>query len=118
MKLYMSGLDIMVCVRELKNAIGARVDNVYELNGVFFLRLRSKEGRQDLLLEPGRRAHLTSRKYEPPKKPSSYAMLLRKYLTDAQLLAVEQPDLERVLKFKFSGKGEPVLILELSARGT
>ncbi len=117
MKLYMSGLDIMVCVRELKNAIGARVDNVYELNGVFFLRLRSKEGRQDLLLEPGRRAHLTSRKYEPPKKPSSYAMLLRKYLTDAQLLAVEQPDLERVLKFKFSGKGEPVLILELFGKG-
>ncbi len=117
MKLYMSGLDIMVCVRELKNAIGARVDNVYELNGVFFLRLRSKEGRQDLLLEPGRRAHLTSRKYEPPKKPSSYAMLLRKHLTNAQLLAVEQPDLERVLKFKFSGKGEPVLILELFGKG-
>jgi len=117
MKLYMSALDIMVCVRELKNAIGARVDNVYELDGVFFLRLRSKEGRQDLLLEPGRRAHLTSRKYEPPKKPSAYAMLLRKHLTDAQLLAVEQPDLERVLKFKFSGKGEPTLILELFGKG-
>jgi len=117
MKLYMSGLDIMVCVRELKNAIGARVDNVYELGGIFFLRLRSKEGRQDLLLEPGRRAHLTSRKYEPPKKPSAYTMFLRKYLTDAMLVAVEQPDLERVLKFKFSGKGEPVLILELFGKG-
>ena len=117
MKLYMSGLDIMVCVRELKNAIGARVDNVYELDGVFFLRLRSKEGRQDLLLEPGRRAHLTGRKYEPPKKPSTYAMLLRKHLTDAMLVAVEQPHLERVIKFKFSGKGERVLILELFGKG-
>lgn len=117
MKLYMSGLDIMVCVRELKNAIGARVDNVYELGGIFFLRLRSKEGRQDLLLEPGRRAHLTSRKYEPPKKPSAYTMFLRKHLTDAMLVAVEQPGLERVLKFKLSGKGERVLILELFGKG-
>ncbi len=28
MKLFMSSLDIMVCARELKNAIGARVDDV------------------------------------------------------------------------------------------
>ncbi|MFQ6130343.1 MAG: ribosome rescue protein RqcH [Candidatus Hadarchaeaceae archaeon] len=117
MKLCMSGLDIMVCVRELKNAIGARVDNVYELDGVFLLRLRSKEGHQDLLLEPGRRAHLTGRKYEPPKKPSAYAMFLRKHLTDALLVAVEQPHLERVIKFKFSGKGERLLILELFGKG-
>ena len=110
-------MDIMVCIRELKNAIGARVDNVYELDGVFLLRLRSKEGRQDLLLEPGRKVHLTSRKYEPPKKPSAYAMLLRKYLTNAQLVAVEQPGLERVLKFKFHGGEERVLILELFGKG-
>ena len=117
MKLFMSSLDIMVCVRELKNAIGARVDKVYELDGGFFLRLRSREGRQDLILEPGRRAHLTSREYKPPKKSSAYAMLLRKYLTNAQLVAVEQPDLERVIEFKFRGKEGRVLILELFGNG-
>ena len=117
MKLSMSSLDIMVCIRGLKNAIGARVDNVYELGGVFLLRLRSREGRQDLLLEPGHRAHLTSREYKTPKKPSSYAMLLRKHLMNAQLTIVEQPNLERVLKFKFSGKEERMLILELFGKG-
>lgn len=117
MKLSMSSVDIMVCVRELKNAIGARVDKVYELDGVFLLRLRSQEGRQDLLLEPGSRAHLTSREYKPPKKPSPYAMFLRKHMTNAQLVAVEQPDLERVLEFKFRGQEERVLILELFGKG-
>lgn len=118
MKLSVSCLDIMVCTRELKNAIGGRVDNVYELDGVFLLRLRSPDkGRQDLILEPGCRAHLTSRRYKTPKKPSGYAMFLRKHLVGAQLTAVEQPDLERIIEFKFSGKEKCVLILELFSKG-
>ncbi len=118
MKLSMSSLDIMVCTRELKNAIDGRVDNVYELDGIFLLRLRSPgKGRQDLLLEPGCRANLTSRRYKTPKKPSAYAMFLRKHLVGAQLTAVEQPDLERIIEFKFSGKEKCVLILELFGKG-
>jgi predicted ribosome quality control (RQC) complex YloA/Tae2 family protein len=114
----MSSLDIMVCARELKNAIGARVDNVYEFNGVFLLRLRSPgRGRQDLLLEPGRRVHLTNKKYKPPRKPSPYAMLLRKHLANTQLAAAEQPDLERILELKFRGKEELLLVLELFGKG-
>ncbi len=118
MKLSMSCLDIMVCTRELKNAIGGRVDNVYELDGIFLLRLRSPDkGRQDVILEPGCRVHLTSRMYKTPKKPSAYAMFLRKHLVGAQLTAVEQPDLERIVEFKFSGKEKCVLILELFSKG-
>ncbi|MEM2890099.1 MAG: NFACT family protein, partial [Candidatus Hadarchaeum sp.] len=76
MKLSMSSLDIMVCVRELKNAIGIRVENVYEIEGAVILRLHSKErGRQDLVIQPGCSIHLTTRVYQAPKQPTSFAML-------------------------------------------
>ena len=118
MKLGMSSLDIMVCARELKNAVGFRVDNVYEVDGTILLRLRSRTGGcHDLVVELGRRVNLTSRVYKVPKQPSPFAMLLRKHLKNAQLLDVEQPDFERVLEMKFSGIDERLLILELFGEG-
>ena len=118
MKLSMSSLDIMVCARELKNAIGARVDKVYELGGVFVICMRtSGKGRLDLLIEPGRRVHLTGMQYKFPKQPKMYAMLLRKHLEGAQLVGVEQPDFERILELRFRGRGERVLIAELFGTG-
>jgi predicted ribosome quality control (RQC) complex YloA/Tae2 family protein len=118
MKLSISSLDIMVCARELKNAIGARVDKVYELGGVFVICMRtSGKGRLDLLIEPGRRVHLTGMQYKFPKQPKMYAMLLRKHLEGAQLVGVEQPDFERILELRFRGRGERVLIAELFGTG-
>ncbi len=44
-------------------------------------KLRTKEGgRADLILEAGKRFHLTSYIKEAPKTPSSFTMLLRKHL--------------------------------------
>jgi len=118
MKIGMNALDIMVCAHELKNAIGARVGKVYELDGVFVVEMRAPgKGRLDLLIEPGRRVHLTGMQYKFPKQPTMYAMLLRKHLEGAQLVDIEQPDFERILELKFCGRGERVLIAELFGAG-
>lgn len=118
MKLSMSSFDIMVCVRELKNAIGARVENVYELDGTVILRLRLRpEGRHDLVIEPGRRINFTGRPYKAPKQPSSFAMLLRKHLENAEILDVNQPDFERIVEIRFSGAEERILIAEIFGAG-
>ncbi len=118
MKLSMSSFDIMVCVRELKNAIGLRVENVYELDGSVILRLRSREeGRRDLVIVPGRRVNLTTRVYKAPKQPSSFAMLLRKHLENAEVLEISQPGFERIVEIKFSGTEERVLIAEVFGEG-
>ena len=117
MKSSMSILDIMVCVRELKNAIGTRVENVYETEGKIILRLRSKDGRQDLVIEPGRRVNFTGRVYSVPKQPSSFAMLLRKHLSNSQVSAVDQPLFERILELRFSGAEEHLLIVEIFGGG-
>lgn len=108
----------MVCVRELKNAIGNRVENVYEIDGTVILRLHSQEkGRQDLVIEPGCRIHLTSRVYQAPKQPTSFAMLLRKHLENAKILDISQPDFERIVEIRFSGEVEKILVAELFGEG-
>ncbi|MFH1821080.1 MAG: ribosome rescue protein RqcH [Methanobacteriota archaeon] len=118
MKLSMSSFDIMVCVRELKNAIGMRVENVYEVDGKVILRLRSRtEGRQDLVIQPGRRVNFTGRTYKAPKQPSSFAMLLRKHLENAEILGVSQPGFERIVEIKLSGAEERILAAEIFGEG-
>lgn len=108
----------MVCARELKNAIGYKVENVYELDGTIILRLRSRsEGRQDLVIGPGHRINFTSRAYKVPKQPSSFAMLLRKHLENAEILDVKQPNFERILELKFSRGEERTLIAEIFGEG-
>jgi len=118
MKLSMSNLDIMVCAGELKNAIGARVDNVYELDGIFIFRLHARGGgRLDLLVEPGRRVHLTEAEYQAPERPTGYAMLLRKHLKNAKFDLVNQPGFERILEFEFQGRERRLLVVELFGEG-
>jgi len=118
MKLSMSNLDIMVCAGELKNAIGARVDNVYDLDGIFIFRLHARGGgRLDLLVEPGRRVHLTEAEYRAPERPTGYAMLLRKHLKNAKFDGVNQPGFERILEFEFQGRERRLLVVELFGEG-
>jgi predicted ribosome quality control (RQC) complex YloA/Tae2 family protein len=118
MKLSMSNLDIMVCAGELKNAIGARVDNVYDLDGIFIFRLHARGGgRLDLLVEPGRRVHLTEAEYRAPERPTGYAMLLRKHLKNAKFDGVNQPGFERILEFEFQGRERHLLVVELFGEG-
>ncbi|HEX6970870.1 MAG TPA: NFACT family protein [Limnochordia bacterium] len=70
------------------------------------------------------RAHLGSRPPESGGTPPPFCMLLRKHLQPGRLLAVEQPGLERVLRFRIEGcdslsrRVERTLICELTGRHT
>ncbi|KXB04629.1 hypothetical protein AKJ48_01965 [candidate division MSBL1 archaeon SCGC-AAA261O19] len=119
MKNEMSALDIGVCVNELQDLSDAWVDKIYEIDGTFLTRLHlPEEGRKDLIVEPGRRIHLTSMKYHPPQQPTSFAMLLRKYLSNTRLAGIRQPDFERIVELTFTRKdAERTLIAELFGAG-
>ena len=70
------------------------------------------------------RAHFTDARYENPAQPPMFCMLLRKHLVGARLDAIEQPERERLLLFRFDAKDElgfstqKTLALELIGRGT
>ncbi len=97
--------------RELEEALtGARVDKIYMPGREdVHLALRAPVGHVRLLLSSGNnhpRVHLTEAARENPATPPMFCMLLRKHLSGARLLSIEQPALERVLRFHFDAADE------------
>jgi predicted ribosome quality control (RQC) complex YloA/Tae2 family protein len=112
---------VSVAVRELKKAIlSSRVNNVYQLdNKTLFFKLHKPDTPpQGLILEAGKRLHLTSYVTEKPSIPPAFCMALRKYLRNALLTNLEQCEFERVVSFSFKTKnGHLRLILEVFGDG-
>ena len=98
-------------VHELNTALaGAKVDKIYQPGrDEVVLALRAPAGNVRLLLSanPNQpRLHLTQLPLENPDKPPMFCMLLRKHLSGARLLAVEQVPLERVVHLRFEALNE------------
>ncbi|MBS3815267.1 MAG: NFACT family protein, partial [Hadesarchaea archaeon] len=119
MKKKMSSLDIKFCVEELQELLSSWTDKIYEIDGTFLIKFHHpEEGRKELIIEPGKRIHLTKMKYPTPKKPPDFPMLLRKHLSNYRLTKVKQPDLERIVELVFEKKDEEkILIAELFGAG-
>jgi predicted ribosome quality control (RQC) complex YloA/Tae2 family protein len=121
LKREFTSFDLAVVVRELKNSIlGSRVVNVYQLNPktLLFKLHRPEKPVFWLVMEAGRRLHLTSYALEKPSKPPAFCMALRKHLRGGWLVDVEQYRFERVAVFSFRAKaGGLRLILELFGDG-
>ena len=121
MKKQFTSFDIGAVVRELGEAVlDSRVSNVYQLGSKTLLfKLRKADSPVFwLILEAGKRFHLTSYGVEKPKVPPSFCMALRKYLRNCWLTGVEQYEFERVVVFTFKTKtGVMRLFLELFGDG-
>ena len=105
--LCLSGL-----VRELDQTItGGKIDKIYQPGrDEILLALRTpSHGTVRLLLSANPshpRPQLTRIARENPDTPPMFCMLLRKHLSGARLLAVEQPPLERVVCFTLEALNE------------
>ncbi|AFK22933.1 hypothetical protein Py04_1359 [Pyrococcus sp. ST04] len=110
----MSSVDIKYVVEELQNIIGSRVDKVYHQDNELRIKLhKAGEGRVDLLIEAGKRIHVTSYIKEN-LQPTAFAMLLRKNLSGKFLTKIEQREFDRIVILEF---GEYKLIAELFGKG-
>ena len=107
-------LELQECI------IDSRVNSVYQLDGKTLLLKLHKPDKPELrlVLEAGRRLHLTSYVLEKPLTPPAFCMALRKYLRNSRLTSLEQYEFERivVLSFKTSA-GVVRLVLELFGEG-
>lgn len=83
-------------------AVGARIEKIHQPSKEeLLLSLRSREGAKKLVLScraDSAGIYFTSFSPENPPKPPMLCMLLRKHLTGAKILAVEQDGLERIVK--------------------
>ena len=121
--LCLSGL-----VHELDQTVtGGKIDKIYQPGrDEILLAVRTPaHGNVRLLLSANPnhpRPQLTQISRENPDTPPMFCMLLRKHLSGARLLAVEQPPLERVVIFtlealnELGDRGERRLVLEAIGR--
>ncbi len=120
MKTAMSSFDILAIVAELQDMIGARVNKVFQ-PGERELRIAlhlAGRGRENLVIEAGRRLHLTAYPKQAPLTPTTFAMTLRKYLRNARLAGISQLGFDRVVMLEFERGGERyTLVAELFSKG-
>ncbi|NOZ59579.1 MAG: fibronectin-binding domain-containing protein [Euryarchaeota archaeon] len=120
MKTGMSSFDILAEVGELQEIIGARVNKVFQPTTTELrvaLNVRGR-GREHLVLEAGRRIHLTAYPRPAPPRPSMFAMALRKHLGNSRLEAIEQVGFDRIVVLSFArGEESSRLIVELFGKG-
>ncbi len=95
----MSGLDLITVTDEISRLLPLWVHKVYlDENRLCIFRLNSKnQGKINLLIEPGRRLHLTSILPEMPQIPPAFAMFLRKYLAGGRIDGIRQQGLQRTV---------------------
>ncbi len=116
MKKSMSSLDIAAWRAEtLRLLEGSRVGNVYTAGNLIILKFKAQTHLRELVVEPGRRIHLTSRTLRSGKLGQA-AMILRKYLRGRRLEGIEQPGFERIVYLEFQPGGYR-LVVELLPRG-
>ncbi|MEN2999367.1 MAG: ribosome rescue protein RqcH [Acidilobaceae archaeon] len=106
----MSSLDLHVWVKTHQSLVGQRVDNVYSAGEAVVLKLK---GGAALLLEAGRRAHLTSRT-AGLETARGVAAALKQHVRDSRIVALEQLGFDRVLRIDL---GDYSVHVELLPRG-
>ena len=121
LKREITSFDVAALVYELNQAIlGARINNVYQTDRKTLLLKLQKPNNPaaQLLIEAGKRLHLTSYVVEKPKTPPAFCMALRKYIRNGRLISVKQHAFERIVTFTVKTKtGIMKLITELFGEG-
>ena len=94
------------CVLEEVRALqDARIEKIHQPSrDTVILLLKHREGRSKLLFAANPaapRLHLTAANYENPAEPPMFCMLLRKHLSGARLVSIQQIPMERCAHFTF-----------------
>ncbi len=102
--------------RELDSELsGGFFDKAQQIGPAEFkLSFRTKAGKKDVIVRLPGLVNITSYKIPAPRKPSNFAMKLRKEISGKKVLAVKQHDFDRVIVLDF---GEKKLVIELFSKG-
>ncbi len=121
MKESLTAFDIAVLSPELDSELsGYYVDNIYQVNPFTLLLRLNKPGApsKQLVLQSGRRAHITRYELKKPKTPSTFCSALRKYLNNSRVQKIEQYDFERLIRLTASKADQTYrVVIELFSKG-
>lgn len=120
MKEEMSSVDVYAVVMELQFLIDSKLEKAYQ-HTADEIRLKLQEfktGKYDLILEAGKRLHLTEHPRESPKLPPSFPMMLRKYMMGGRITRIAQHNFDRIVEIDVVRAGVMnTLVAELFSQG-
>jgi predicted ribosome quality control (RQC) complex YloA/Tae2 family protein len=113
----MTSFDLQAIAEELESTIrNARVDNIYQFSPMAFLLTLHPQA--NLVMEAGRRVHLTRYRVERPDAPSLFCSILRRHLRGGTVKSVGVEDFERVLFLEvYTGESTRRLVVEVFGGG-
>lgn len=121
MKKEMTSFDVAAVVLELDQTLkNARIKNIYQTTPTTLLLKLHQPNRPpiQLLIDVGKRLHLTSYLIKTPIKPPSFCMALRKYLRNGVVEKISQHEFERIVTFTIKAQTNVFqLIIELFGDG-
>lgn len=104
------GIFLHYIAEELKCCVGCRADKIHQPSKdelVFVLRSASFTGKLLLTAKSGTaRIHITEAQFENPPEPPNFCKLLRKHLSSAKIVSIEQVGLDRIVKICFMSYNE------------
>ncbi len=117
----LSSLDIYVIVSELQELLGSYVDKIYQpTHNEVLIKVNNKKTakKEAIYASCSEFLCLTSKKIDVPQKPPSFAMALRKYISNGIITKIWQHEFDRIIKINVSKKdGEYTLIFEIFKNG-
>ena len=114
-------MDVAALVVEFRERlVGGFVGKAYQQSpeAVVITIQSAGRGKADLLLEAGRRVHLTKKPRKVSKMPPQFPTLLRKRISGGRIVEVNQHEFDRVIEIVVEKGGERyLLIAELFPKG-
>jgi predicted ribosome quality control (RQC) complex YloA/Tae2 family protein len=120
MKEEMSSVDVFAVVGELQFLLDSKLEKAYQhTSDEIRLKLQEfKTGKYDLIIEAGKRLHITGHPRESPKLPPSFPMILRKYMTGGRVTRIAQHNFDRIVEIEVTRAGvKNTLVAELFNQG-
>ncbi|WP_406660763.1 ribosome rescue protein RqcH [Methanolobus sp. ZRKC3] len=124
MKQEMTSADVAALVFELSSGdtslIDAKIGKIYqpvpgELRMNLFI---FNKGRDNLVIEAGKRAHMSEHIRPSPKIPHAFPMLLRKHIMAGRITFIKQYDFDRIIEIGVVRGGiDTILVVELFSPG-
>lgn len=112
----MDSFDVYAMVMEMQNLLDGRIKKIYQKDDEIVFQIQ-KNGRRDLFIKNGKWMFITPQREEWQEYPPTFAMTLRKYLSNGKILCIEQHEFDRIVVIDIMKKNIFHVIIELFSDG-
>ncbi len=120
MNQQLAALDIYTIVYEFQDLIGSFIDKIYQLSpDELLIRINNRTAKRKEIIYTHSNGLFfrTHHSFETPMKPTTFAMTLRKYITNGRITEIKQHEFDRIIKISIQKKETFTLLFELIPNG-